>query len=360
MISRLGIRVGGFGPKARPSSQFVFRRTVKTPTIDWKPIKSSVTNLARAENQEKLKGFRRFILGLMIAMPVITFWLGCWQVKRLKWKVDLIARCEHLLAEPPLEGLPQQLDPSVIPEFEYRRFKVRGNFDYSRELFLGPRIRNGELGYLLITPFVRADGGKPILIERGWIAKEKVIPETRNKGYLSHLAFPQGEIEIEAMFRTMPKKSKMQYEHEPGTKLFHIPDVDAMAVETGSLPIYAQMMYSLKDKQDWEGPSLTVEKKGSWKSLFSKDTTRKADHLPDSDTDTTLQYQEFEFVEQGVPLAAIPKVNFTNNHMQYLITWFGISIASTALLFWTFYKKRSTASAEKVLDAKRKDMKKHF
>lgn len=360
MISRLGIRVGGFGPKARPSSQFVFRRTVKTPTIDWKPIKSSVTNLARAENQEKLKGFRRFILGLMIAMPVITFWLGCWQVKRLKWKVDLIARCEHLLAEPPLEGLPQQLDPSVIPEFEYRRFKVRGHFDYSRELFLGPRIRNGELGYLLITPFVRADGGKPILIERGWIAKEKVIPETRNKGYLSHLAFPQGEIEIEAMFRTMPKKSKMQYEHEPGTKLFHIPDVDAMAVETGSLPIYAQMMYSLKDKQDWEGPSLNLEKKGSWKSLFSKDTTRKADHLPDSDTDTTLQYQEFEFVEQGVPLAAIPKVNFTNNHMQYLITWFGISIASTALLFWTFYKKRSTASAEKVLDAKRKDMKKHF
>lgn len=282
-------------------------------------------------------------------------------MKRLKWKVDLIARCEHLLAEPPLEKLPQQLDPAVIPEYEYRRFKVKGHFDYNQELFLGPRIRNGEVGYLLVTPFVRSDGGKPILIDRGWIAKEKVIPETRNKGYLSHLALPQGEIEIEAMFRTMPKKSKMQYEHEPGTRLFHIRDVKAMAIETDSLPIYAQMMYSLKDKQEWEGPNETPEKKSSWKSLFTKDKQgKKAEHLPESDTDTTLQYQEFEFVNQGVPIAAVPKVNFTNNHMQYLITWFGISIASTALLFWTFYKKRGTSSAEKVIDAKRKEMKKHF
>lgn len=360
MISRLGIRAAKIGPKPSLGYQFQFTRSVKTPTIDWKPMKSSITNLARAENQEKLKGFRRFILGLMIAMPVITFWLGCWQVRRLKWKVDLIAKCEHLLAEPPLDDLPPQLDPSVIPDFEFRRFKLRGHFDYSKEVFLGPRIRNGELGYLLITPFVRSSGGKPILIERGWIAKEKVIPQTRSKGYLSHLAFPQGEIEIEAMFRVMPKKSRMQYEHEPGTKLFHIPDVEAMAIETGSLPVYAQMMYSLRDKLDWVGPQDVQAKKSSWKSLFSSGKSTSTEHLPDEDADSTLQYQEFEFVKEGVPIAAIPKVNFTNNHMQYLITWFGISIASTALLFWTFYLKRGARSAEKVIEAKRKDMKKHF
>lgn len=361
MFPRLGLRLSQTGLGLRPSRHILFKRTVKTPTIDWKPIKSSVSNLARAENQEKQKGFRRFILGLMIAMPVITFWLGCWQVKRLKWKVDLIARCEHLLAEPPLENLPAELDPSVIPEYEYRRFKIKGKFDYSQELFLGPRIRNGELGYLLITPFIRADGGKPILIERGWIAKEKVIPETRNKGYLSHLSLPQGEIEIEAMFRTMPKKSFMQYEHEPGTRLFHVPDVEAMAKETGSLPIYAQMMYSLKDKNDWHGPQEATEKKSSWKRLFlAGPKNPNSEHLPESDTDTTLQYQEFEFVNQGVPLAAIPKVNFTNNHMQYLITWFGISLASTALLIYSLYKRKSSGSAEKVIEAKRKEMKKTF
>lgn len=316
-----------------------------------------MTNLAKAENQAKLPIFRRFILGLMIAMPVISFFLGCWQVKRLRWKVALISKSEHLLAEPPLQGLPAKIDPSVISDFEFRRFKVKGRFDYDKEIFLGPRLKNGELGYLLITPFIRSEGGEPILIERGWIQKEKVIPSRRSRGYLAHLAMPQGEIEIEAMLRTMPKKSSLQYDHEPGTRLFHIPDVEAMAKETGSLPVYAQMMYTLGDKPDWKSPEETEEKSLILGFLKPKKST--AQHLPDSD-DATMEWQEFEFFNQGVPIAAVPKVSFTNNHMQYLITWFGVSIASSALLFYSFYKKKGSGSAEKVIEAKRKEMKKLF
>lgn len=338
--------------RARPVRQLVPRRHVKTPTIDWKPIKSSVTNLARAENQSKSPVFRRFILGLMVAMPVISFFLGCWQVKRLRWKVDLIKRSEHLLAEPPLDGLPAQIDPDVIGDFEFRRFKVRGHFDYSQELFLGPRMRNGEVGYLLVTPFVRAEG-KPILVERGWIRKDRVIPATRDKSYLAHLALPQGEIEIEAMFRVMPTKSALQYEHEPGTRLFHTPDVPAMARETGALPVYAQMIYLLRDHPDWVGPG---EQSAGW-SFFGKKLLLRADtYLPEAGSDSTVAWQEFEFVNQGVPVAAVPKVTFTNNHMQYLITWFGVSLASTVLLMWSVYKKRGLLSADKVIAAKRKQM----
>lgn len=349
-------------PLHRPYQAFFAKRFVKTPTIDWKPIKSSVNNLSRAENQAKLPVFRRFILGLMIAMPVISFFLGCWQVKRLKWKVDLISRSEHLLAEVPMEGLPAEIDPSVIADFEFRRFKVKGRFDYDQEMFLGPRIRNGEVGYLLVTPFIRSGGGKPILIERGWIKKESVIPKTRNSGYLSHLAMPQGEIEINAMFRMMPVKSYLQYDHEPGSRLFHVPDVAAMAKESGALPVYAQMMYSLKDKSEWKGPEEYREEKSEskWKKLLGISKQSKVEHLPVSATDSTLEYQEFEFIDQGVPLAAIPKVSFTNNHMQYLITWFGVAMASTALLFWSFYKRQGFLSAEKVIAAKRREMKKHF
>lgn len=352
---------GIYRPSFFPHRQILPKRGVKTPTIDWKPVKSSVTNLAKAENQAKSPVFRQFILGLMVAMPVISFFLGCWQVKRLKWKVELISRSEHLLAEPPLEGLPAKLDPSVIPEFEFRRFKVKGHFDYDKELFLGPRLRNGEVGYLVITPFVRSDGGDPILIERGWIQKDMVIPSRRAKGYLAHLAMPQGEIEIEAMFRMMPTKSTLQYDHEQGTRLFHVPDVEAMATETGSLPIYAQMMYSLKDKPDWKSPQEATETtRLKWTGLFAKKPAHSSEHIPVSDTDSTMEWQEFEFFNQGVPIAAIPKVSFTNNHMQYLFTWFGVSIASTALLFYTFYKKKDMLSAEKVIAAKRKEMKKIF
>lgn len=275
--------------------------------------------------------------------------------------MNLIAKCENLLAEPPLETLPANLDPDAIPEFEYRRFKVQGHFDYSKEIFLGPRIRNGELGYLLITPFIRSSGGKPILIERGWIAKNRVIPNTRDRGYLSHLSLPQGEIEIEAMFRVMPKRSKLQFEHDESSRVFNIPDVAQMAQETGSLPIYAQMIYSLADKPSWLGPDekARLESQSWWKKAFSKFNDH-LDRLPELDEDVSLQYQEAEFARQGVPIGAIPKVNFTNNHLQYLVTWFGVCLASSFLLVYSFYKKRSTASAEKVIEAKRRDMGRHL
>ncbi|OBA21285.1 SURF1-domain-containing protein [Metschnikowia bicuspidata var. bicuspidata NRRL YB-4993] len=335
-------------------------RNVITPNIDWKPIKTSVTNLAKAENQGKARIFRGVLLGLMVAMPVISFCLGCWQVKRLKWKVELIERAEHMLAEPPLEELPALLDPSVIKDFEFRRFKVRGHFSYEQEMFLGPRLRNGEVGYLVVTPFIRASGGKPILIERGWIQQDLVMPERRSRGYLSHLALPQGEITIEGMLRVMPTRSGLQYEHEPGSRLFHVPDVSAMAEQSGTLPIYAQMMYNLRDQPDWVGPDSAETPQSGWSLFTKKAASPKAGHLPGSDPDSTLEWQEFEFYNEGVPIAAVPNVTFTNNHLQYLVTWFGVSVASTVLLVYIFMKKKGLKGADKIIQAKKDDMKKRL
>ncbi|CUM52632.1 unnamed protein product [Debaryomyces tyrocola] len=346
------------------TSSIITKRTVKTPTIDWSPLTSSKTNLAAAEKQAGTPILRRFFLGLMIAMPVISFFLGCWQVKRLKWKVGLISKSENSLAQPPLEEIPPNLDPAIIDEFEYRRFKTKGHFDYSQEMFLGPRIKNGMTGYLVVCPFVRSNGGAPILIERGWIHKDKVIPENRKGGYLSHLAYPQGEIEIEALFRVMPKKSNLQFDHDMGSRLFYVPDVEVMAEQSHSLPVYCQMIYSLKDNVEWRKAEEKQVSTSSWKKWlgFSK-TTNEADNSDvlyissKADEDSTLEYQEFEFIDQGVPIAAYPKVKFSNNHMQYLVTWFSLSFVSAGLLIYNFVKKRKYLSAEKVIEAKRRDMK---
>src|ERR1700678_1926794 len=45
---------------------------------------------------------------LLGVMPIFTFALGTWQLKRLKWKVDLIDELEEKLHSQPL-----QLPPSV-------------------------------------------------------------------------------------------------------------------------------------------------------------------------------------------------------------------------------------------------------
>lgn len=316
--------------------------------MDWKPIVSSTIDVQDAENKTKHKGFRKVLLSLMIAMPIVSFGLGCWQVKRLEWKKNLISKCESELAKPPLEGLPPNISPEAVKDFEFRRFKIKGSFDYSQEMFLGPRMKDGMTGYLLVTPFIRSDGGKPILVERGWISKEKVIPSSRKGNYLEHLAMPQGEIEIEAFFRVMPERSSLQYEHEKGSRLFFIPDVEAMAEQSGALPVYCQMIHDLRDHPEYK------QHKSSW-NWFSKD---KQDDLNIEDFE--LQHQEFEFVKNGVPIAKVPKVNFTNNHLQYLVTWFGVSLASTCLLLYNLYKSKKLFSAELMMKAKRENMKKNW
>lgn len=326
----------------------MFKRGVKTPTIDWKPIITTFTNLNEKEVLTHRVYLRRFFYSLMIAMPVVSFALGCWQVQRLKWKVDLISKSEKLLAKPPMPSLPLDLDPQAVKDFEFRRFKLKGHFIYSQEMFLGPRIRNGETGYLVIVPFKPSDGGEPILVERGWIAKDKVIPETRQNNYLSHLSFPQGEIEIQAFFRNMPPRSNLQFSHEDGNKLFFIPDVEAMAKQSGSSPVYCQVIYDMTEHPEYK-KSLR-----SWFSWF------KSNKPNIQDPDFKFEYQEFEFVRNGVPIGTIPNVNFTNNHLQYLVTWFGLSIASTGLLAYHTIKSKNLKSAESLLKAKQRDMKKNW
>lgn len=345
-----------------------FRRLVKTSTVDWKPVKANPGNLSTLEHQAKTPILRRFLLALMVAMPVISFGLGCWQVKRLQWKADLIAKCENNLAAAQMEEIPAVIDPAIIPEFDYRRFKCKGRFDYDQEMFLGPRMRDGQVGYLVVTPFIR-EKGKPILVERGWISKDRVVPLTRNRGYLAHLAMPQGEIEIEALFRQMPTRLKLQFEHEPGSRLFNVHDIPAMAEQLGALPIYCQMIYDMHDHPEYKSPedvastTNTKEKSGGsgvlgrlWLKLSPATSSNKADSqfISAHGDDNTMVYQEFEYVKSGVPIAQHPKLKFSNNHLQYLITWFGLSVALAGLLIWSFIKKQRYSLADKMLEHKRK------
>lgn len=74
--------------------------------------------------------------------------------------------------------------PEAIPEFAYRRVTTTGEFVHAHEILLGPRTREGMLGYHVITPLVRdydgdGTGGSTILVNRGFVGREKVDQRTR-------------------------------------------------------------------------------------------------------------------------------------------------------------------------------------
>lgn len=318
---------------------------VKTPNIDWDPIRSQ-----KDLNKEGGSGAaHNMVLGLLCIAPVVTFFLGVWQVKRLKWKTKLINEAEDRLTYPPT-ALPKTATVEQINEdYSYRRVYLTGKFDYSREIFVGPRLKESKKGYYLVCPFIQSNGAGEILVERGWISAEKLAQDSRN---LQHLSCPKGTITIEAVIKNPPKKGKMQMDHKKGAALFEFVDVPAMAEETHSRPVYAQAIEDFKDHPNWiQGTDNEKEKELESTGKWTESTSWKAwipwvnrgnagekidETQASSDKvvvyDDAAEFSPLQFMEAGVPIGRNPRIEYRNNHLQYLITWFSLCIASTILL----------------------------
>ena len=167
-------------------------------------------------------------------IPVTAFILGTWQVQRLKWKSELIAKCEDRIVRPPLP-LPARIDHAAIADFDYRRVYAFGRFRHDKEMLIGPRVREGEVGYMVITPLEReGDPGATVLVNRGWISK-KLADKSKRPDSL-----PKGEVRVEGMLREPWKKNMFTPDNIPEKGEFYFPDVVQMAALTGSQPVWVE------------------------------------------------------------------------------------------------------------------------
>lgn len=62
---------------------------------------------------------------------------------------------------------------SALPEFQFRRVTTSGEFDHQHEMLLGPRGKDGQHGYNVVTPLMRGPNSSPILVNRGFISMSK-------------------------------------------------------------------------------------------------------------------------------------------------------------------------------------------
>lgn len=169
------------------------------------------------------------MLGLAL-IPITAFALGTWQVQRLDWKTKLIAKFEDRLVKPPLP-LPPRLDPNAVPEFDYRRIVARGTLRHDQEMLVGPRMHEGEDGFMVITPLERGDGMSTVLVNRGWISRKLKDPKDRPLGV------PQGEVVVEGLLREPIQKNYFTPDNRPDKGQYFFADIEEMAELTGSQPI---------------------------------------------------------------------------------------------------------------------------
>ncbi|XP_075736360.1 surfeit locus protein 1 isoform X2 [Rhipicephalus microplus] len=237
----------------------------------------------------------------LLAIPVATFALGTWQVKRRKWKLQLIDDLAKKTTIPAVD-LPEDL--RELNKMEYQQVKVMGTFDHEREMYVGPRScikredseggtqKNrdgiisapGQTGYLVITPFKPKDRDFSILVNRGWVPMSALAPQKRLQGQI------EGEVNLVGIVRSPEKRPPLGPKNKSTDRTWLYKDVDLMAQACGAAPV--------------------------------------------------LLDANFESTVEGGPIGGQTNVSLRNEHFSYIITWYSLSAATTFLWYHKYIRHR--------------------
>ncbi|GAA99858.1 uncharacterized protein L969DRAFT_84203 [Mixia osmundae IAM 14324] len=219
---------------------------------------------------------------VLACIPLVAFALGSWQIKRLRWKVALIDELEEKLQRDTLR-LPRKVNPEAIPEFAWRKVYVEGEFDHSKEILLGPRTKDNVLGYFLITP-LRREGGETILVNRGFVPREKMDQSTRPESLTA------GLFRMVGMLRTQDRKNMFTPPNSPERGQWNFADIDAMAHYCGASPVLVD-------------------------DIFEGHAGESAAQL-----------------QRGIPVGRSATIELRNMHATYAVTWYALSAITAVML----------------------------
>ncbi|NKK77552.1 SURF1 family protein [Rhizobium leguminosarum] len=215
--------------------------------------------------------------------------LGTWQVERLAWKRDLIARVDQRVHAAPMPA-PTRVDWDKVnaADDEYRRVAAAGMLANDKETLVYASTALGP-GYWVMTPLTLADGTS-ILVNRGFVPTDRRDPATRREGQ------PSGPVEITGLMRMTEPKGSLLQSNDVVADRWYSRDVAAIAQKRG---VNAVAPYFI-------------------------------------DADATAN-------PGGLPVGALTVIAFPNNHLLYAITWYGLAAMVLALLVFVLRGERAAA-----------------
>lgn len=171
------------------------------------------------------RGKWRGLLALCLAGTLLFTALGVWQVQRLAWKRDLIARVAARIDAPAVDAPLRSAWPGMdLRDAEYRRVKVRGIYLHEAETLVDALTALGA-GSWVITPLRTTDG--VILVNRGFVAPEAPDPLARPA------AQQNGEKTITGLLRLSEPDGRILRPNQPAAGRWYSRDVAAIAAQRG-------------------------------------------------------------------------------------------------------------------------------
>nr|WP_218647607.1 SURF1 family protein [Sphingobium lactosutens] len=187
--------------------------------------------------------------------------LGAWQVHRLAWKRDLIARVDARIHAAPVPA-----PKSATKADEYRRVTVGGVFLHDKAALVQASTVRGP-GFWVLTP-LRHDDGAITLVNRGFVPSRKAAYDK-----------PQGVTRVIGLARLTEPDGGFLRSNDPSRDRWYSRDVAAITKARGLGENVAPYFIDAG-----AGPS---------PSRF--------------------------------PVGGLTVVSFPNNHLQYAITWFALA-----------------------------------
>ena len=225
------------------------------------------------------KGFWALLLGAALSFAAFLA-LGGWQVQRLAWKQDLIARVEQRLAAAPAAP-PEAGMPIERATHEYLRVALRGEFDHGREALVTASTALGS-GYWLLTPLRAEQDGRWYWINRGFLPRRGAARER-----------PPGTQAVAGLLRLTEPGGSLLQANQPAAQRWYSRDVAALSAATG-LPEAAVAPFFI---DVWPAPGQAPDEVKAW------------------------------------PHPGLTVLSFSNNHRVYALTWFALAamVAGAAL-----------------------------
>jgi surfeit locus 1 family protein len=226
-----------------------------------------------------------------LLLAVLFASLGTWQVIRLQWKLDLIARVDARVHADPVAAPPAARWASLTKASdEYRRVRLAGHYLYQ---FTTPVQALSELGagFWLLTPLC-TEQGQIVFVNRGFIPSADNKPGTyaaRRAG--ANPCASEGErVEVTGLLRISEPGGGFLRENDPAGNRWYSRDVALIAQARGLANVAPYFVDAGKDQDPRGAPERAVG---------------------------------------GLTVIAFP-----NNHLVYALTWYALALMVLGAWWW--------------------------
>ena len=220
------------------------------------------------------------LIAFLVALSILLS-LSAWQLKRLKWKSNLID-IRVSMYEGEVKPLNVIREPS---ESEFQRISVKGKLLNEYEYFMPALSKKGNNGFHILVPFKTVEN-KFIIFDTGWVP---LLKKERDKRINN---IDNEEKEFIAVIRVPGRKGYFQPENDP-------------------------------IKNFWFFVEPTLMEKQLKFSLEKEFYVEAVNNGPN-----------------GFPLGNQTRIYLRNNHLQYALTWLMIAFGLIGVYFFASIKKK--------------------